>query len=156
MPYTYRDYPEVLAGIATQDFAPHTNGTKERSLCGDIIAIAKPHGDIGTKQATRWLWMNLEGLDTNEMEKLNLLNEVPFNAEPGQASVRYDKRRYCIPFNRLKKFYPSFDIAKAQDPNFVYQPFVLVYEDPPYTFLKKPTVFDVHGLVFDKATGRYL
>ena len=160
MPQTFREYPIRTVAICTQDFAPHTNGTKERSLCGDITVIKTPwgqdHGTIGSSEATQWLWFQLEGLDKNEMGYLSGVNRVPFDPADDGVHINYDKRRYCIPLERLKKLYPALDIAKAKDATVAYQPFVMTQGDPPYYFLKKPKVFDVQGLVFDKAIGRYL
>lgn len=151
-----RNYPRMLAVINTRDCVP--NPPNERKLCGDIIGCTplqrNDHGTMGTKQGTQYLMLHLEGLTRREMGWLALANTVPFN--PTGDSVRYDKQRYCIPFERLKKVYPAFDIDQAKDQTLVYQPFVLVQGDPPYFFLQRPHVFDVHGLVFDKVTGGYL
>ena len=158
MPFTYREYPRFSVTLSVEDCSPTPN---ERKQCGDIISChyidgtLTDHGDTGTAVPKLHILLHLEGLDRNEMDLLKAPNEVPFNPE-GKPLARYDKRRYCIPFERLKKVYPTFDIAKAKDPTLVYQPFVLIQGDPPYDFLQKHRSFDVHGLVFDKVEGRYL
>ena len=153
-----RNYQRLLCVLNTQDYGFEGGG--ERSLCGDIIGV-RPlipgiYGGLGTKQGAVNLILHLEGLDKNEMDQLHLGYDVPFDPENNEDFVSYDKRRYCIPFKRIKKLHPPFNINRAQDPDDVYQPFVTMDPDPFFEFLANPQLFRVEGLVFDKATGRYL
>lgn len=151
MPFTYRDYPVREVALAIQDRQPLASG-HERMQTGDIIAIRKPSRGVGKKEASQYLWLRIQGPDTNELDKLKgMLDETGTEDDPG---IEFDKRRYCIPLNRLPGF---VDTARVQDPTDIYQPFLPLDEDS-LLYLegsqRKP--FRVEGLVFDKLTGRFL
>ncbi len=137
---------------------PDLNGN-ERIQEGDIVAVRKPNISIGRKEANIYLWLRLEGLEENEMARLAdcLYEPNELNVESGvPTGNRYDKRRYCIPFDRLKEVYPAFNMEKARDPDVVYQPFLGIDENDLFYFLTEEPPFSVSGLVFDKQTGEYL
>ena len=144
MGQTTRDYRMWEAAIAVEDCAPHTNGTKERKLAGDIIALRRPGTAIGRLERSPYLWLRLGGMDENDMARLT------------DGLDGFDKRRYCIPLARLAAVVPGFSVARALDAADAYQPFLPSDAEPPYAFLASATVLDVHGLVFDKETRRYL
>ena len=156
MGYTNPNYPVMEIAINTENHAP--NGENERSLEGDIIAVRKPLDYIGTKEANTFLWLLVEGLEENEIARLNEIFYEPFSADGSfsdENKVKYDKRRFCIPLERLKQIVPTFDEIKARDRNLVYQPFLPVDEDTGY-FITKAKPLNVHGLIFDKQLGKYL
>jgi len=93
--------------------------------------------------------------------------------EEGDATVIHEKRRYCIPLDRLKVVAPWLDLARVRDVSQRYQPFIPI--DPEWPFHRFGTEardqhgfqrfpanvvarppLNVHGLVFDKATMRYI
>ena len=141
---TNRQYPVFEAALSCEDCAPHTNGIHERKLAGDIIGIRRPALGIGSAERSRYIWLRLEGLEENEMWLLTEL--IP----------EFDKRRFAIPFTRLRQAYPDFDISRAMNRDEIYQPFLNVDHNPPYYFLNEVPAFDVHGLVWDKVRGQFL
>jgi hypothetical protein len=145
MGLTNHKYPTVEIAICLTDHADHDN---ERAKIGDIIAVRKPLGQIGTKEMSRFLWLQIEGLEENEFVRLR-------ESVYGESSKLYDKRRYCIPLERLKKLFPSLDVNRCKDPDDKYQPFEPMEEDKGYTLTFEPPLA-VSGLVFDKETGEYL
>jgi len=147
MGQTNRKYPIMEAAISLEDAAPHSGG--ERKLAGDIIALRREGvGEIGKKERHGYLWLRLEGLEENDFTQLTESLE--------QGGERFDKRRYCIPLNRLERVVPGFSISRAMDPADPYQPFMPVDEDVPHSYLDRGPILSVEGLVFDKVTGRYL
>jgi len=154
-----RRYTRMRTALNTPEFTPLASGHR-RAVCGDIICCQPPNqidpvGSIGKAEAHTLLWLYLEGLEDQEMQLLASRDWEPY-LTGDEPTIKFDKRRYCIPFRRLKKMYPAFDINRAKDPSDPYQPFVFIPDDPPYYFQSRPIVFQVQGLVFDKATGRFL
>jgi len=168
MPEDHRDYSMREVAVLVHDY-PNTH-QNERAREGDIIEIRKPIGQIGRLEAAHILWLLIEGLDTGEMAKLK---ERFFEGPDTEASPVYEKRRFCIPFDRLKQVVPSIDVNRIRDRADKYQPFLPVDLDWPYYrfategynvhgwqylpagIIARPPL-DVHGLVFDKKATRYL
>lgn len=124
----------------------------ERMKEGDIIVLRPQATGIGSKETKIFLWLRLEGLFTRI--EFDPLKESIY--EPDEdTGVRYDKRRYCIPFARLQIVDPSFDINRARDSADLYQPY-LVTDAEDYTFVSTNPPFQVSGLVYDKAVGDYI
>lgn len=154
-------YPVREIALSLEDCAPHTDGTKERKLSGDIIVCRVPSQGIGREEAQRFLWLRLDGLEEGQFARLTdavsdpsgpSLSDLP----DGTPIVVFDKRRYCIPLDRLAQASPGFDVAQALDSTARYQPFLNVDEESPYLFLVDARPMDAHGLVFDKTTGAFL
>lgn len=157
---TYHKYPTMEVAILTVNRPDHDN---ERACPGDIIVIRRPHHVIGTKEGTEYIWLRFDGLEANGFWDLKggsgTYMDPQYDAPDAKSfETRYDKRRYCIPLERLKKFIPSFDIARAQDPEDFYQPFITVdFADSGfYKYLCNEAPLTVDGLVFDKDIGDYL
>lgn len=140
-------YPVCELALSLESCTPLAGG-HERKLAGDIIACRVPGSGIGTAEAHSYLWLRVEGLEENVCARLT------DRVEEGGAA--FDKRRYCIPLERLQAVVPTFDIARALDPLDLYQPFLVVDEDGPYTFLTMTPPLAAEGLIFDKVTGAYL
>lgn len=144
MGQTNPKYPVFEIAISCEHGGTHTNGTKERKCVGDIIAIRPPLGMIGGKEMGGYLWLHVEGLEENAM--WHLVDTVD----------GFDKRRYCIPLDRLTAIVPSFNSSRAKDLDDKYQPFLNVDEEPPFRHLNKARPYNVHGLVYDKQMSRFI
>ncbi len=160
MPQTFKDYGPMEVALLVKSYAPHTGGTKERALEGDIIAVRRLGRAIGTAEMSLYLWVQVEGWDFNDYAILT------------QPIDGFDKRRHCIPFARLKTVIPSLDLARVRDPTDKYQPCIPFDDDEDWmhhhghkqnervTGLRIPGVamrpLSIEGLVFDKTTGTYL
>jgi len=157
MPETFRDFAVVEVAILVTDHLSLPSG-HERAVEGDIIAIRKPRRVMGTKTRSRYLWLLLEGLDWNPMSILDRSNiePIPLDDIPNPDEIPYDKRRYCIPLDRLKVVAPFLDLARVRDVADKYQPFLNVDEDTGDHLPSSRTPFSVHGLVYDKAFQRFL
>lgn len=155
MGWTSRDYPVAEIALSLEYGGVLASG-HERKIVGDIIAIRKPSAGIGMAEMKRFLWLRVEGLEENEFGTLTMLESE--EGGPGEDLTSYDKRRYCIPLERLKALYPDFDINRALDSDDIYQPFLPVDEDGPALYLTSSVVapLSVEGLVFDKRTRTYL
>lgn len=144
-----REYPIMELCLNTRNMAQLASGN-ERSVEGDIVVIRRPHTHIGKLEGLRRIWLLVEGFSIREFEVLTQRLQ--------ENGVKYDKRRFCIPFARLKRMAPFFDIDKARDNTILYQPFMCIDEDGPYWYLhgscRKP--LEAHGLIFDRLTQRYL
>ena len=138
------NYPTMEIAICLVDFAPLVSG-HERGLVGDIIAVRKPHYGIGTKELDGFMWLRVEGLEEAEFSKLT------------NAISSHDKRRYCIPLEKLFELDPNFDIDLAKQSGSNYQPFLFVDDESDYSFiLEQYKPFNVFGLIYDKVTGDYI
>ena len=144
MGQTNPNYTVFEIAISCEYGGVHTNGLKERKTVGDIIAVRRPNTAIGRLEMSGYIWLRVEGLEENEMARL----KDPIDG--------HDKRRYCIPLDRLLAIAPAFNISRAKDLNDKYQPFLGVDEEPPYRFIYGHRPLNVHGLIFDKQTGRYI
>lgn len=134
--------------LSTVSYAPNESGW-ERKQAGDIVAVRRPNIGAGLRELREFLWLRVEGLEESDWGNLNIPN-IDWNAKK-----RYDKRRFNIPLQRLVQFDASFDIAKAQDVNIIYQPFLPVDEETGL-WLANPRPINVMGLIHDKQTGIYL
>lgn len=142
MGQTIRRYPILEVSVQTFSRRPVDPSGHERSLEGDIITARSPTAGIGRLEMHGHLWLHLEGCEENDR----------WLTEP---CVGYQKRRYQIPLPRLAELFPWFDLARARDIAEVYQPFLLVDEDTGlYVIRGRP--LDLHGIVFDTETRRYL
>lgn len=150
MSETFINYPIREIAISTENSAPLNSG-HERKLEGDIVAVRNVSNGIGSGETKKFIWLRVEGLEKLEMDVLiEPLTEEPFE-------TIYDKRRYCIPLERLQKFVPTFDINRAKDATDIYQPFLNIDEDN-FLYLEgtESKTLRIEGLVFDKVTGGYL
>jgi hypothetical protein len=189
MPYTYREYPVWELGISTYTNPTDSTSVFRIQAC-DIIEARYPHGGIGApgyiqtkmgledgrivdgpidplSQGTGVIWIHVYGWDRAWFEKLNTpfwSTALPDISDPiysGDA-VPYDKRRYCVPFERLKRVIPGFSVEMAIDFTQTYQPWAVVdmgNADNPYDagrFLAQGAPIYIDGLVYDKLTRRYI
>ena len=81
------------------------------------------------------------------------LNQPNYPGE--EPDLRYDKRRYAVPLERLAELDPTFDIDRAKDLNDVYQPYIPLDGDDG-TFLSEHSPFQAEGLIWDKELQDYL
>lgn len=153
MGHTNPNYPVMEIALSCEHGGTHSGGLKERKAVGDIIAIRKPGSAIGSAEMSRYLWLRIEGLEENQMYRLT---DPVYSNPADDSSAVFDKRRYCIPLDRLKAITPSLDIARATNLNDKYQPFLGVDEEPPFRFISDVRPVNVHGLIFDKVTGRFI
>jgi len=141
-------YPVMEIMVSTISYADLSSGS-ERKNAGDIVAVRKPNIGAGLRELKRFIWMRVEGLEENDWTNLKL-PVIDWNEKR-----KFDKRRFAIPLQRLVQFNASFDIAKAQDANIIYQPFIPVDEETGL-WLADPRPINVMGLIHDKETGIYL
>lgn len=115
MAQTYRDRSPYELALAVRTV--HDNGVHERVQEGDIVAARKPfgHGEVGRAERAPFLWLRVEG---------HQLGDVYLNQRLYVDEVRYDKRRYSIPFRRLQQQYPWLDLSRVRDMTDPYQPFM--------------------------------
>jgi len=157
MAQTHTEYPVMEVAVLVKSYAPHAN---ERSQQGDIVSVHRPHHALSRIESALTLRLLVEGLELH-----------PF----GDLVVGIDgadSRRYAIPIARLKQRVDWLDLARVLDASDAYQPFIPIDTDEdlhPHhghkqvelvTGLRIPGTakrpLTVHGLVFDKKTGRYL
>jgi len=146
------NYPVMEIAISLVSYAPLASG-HERVIEGDIVAVRKPDEGIGREEAMNFLWMRVEGLEESEFVKLTDY------VVDSTSNIVYDKRRYCIPLEKLVEADPEFDLELALEDEFMYQPFLFVdYEDRTFYFLLEDghLPFQVSGFVYDKVIGDYL
>ncbi len=125
---------------------------RERVKEGDIIYVRRVAGlGISPLMARTQLWLRIDGLDNSAMWQLGASIRT-------EEDVRYDKRRYSIPFSRLPG---SPDLSKIRNAALAYQPFMQIDGDnlsgghiPFLPIYHAP--YDVHGLVYDKQTTGFL
>ena len=121
------------------------NGTHERAKIGDIIAI-RLHNlhHCGNAEKGMFLWIPVDGLEDDEMSVF------------ADSVEGFEKRRYCVPLDRLKELVPTLEMAKVLDPSIKYQPFTLPDEEDFNRYLAPTAPLPIQGSVFDKAIGTYL
>lgn len=146
-----------LALLSCEDCAPHTGGLKWRKQAGDIISVSRyvSGGGMGKKTPGLVLSVLLEGGEENFMSRLN----IPLGDDLSDADLHtaiYDKRRYCIPFERLAQVVPGFNVVRARDCVDNYQPFRLIDQNDRRFCGADARPLSIYGLVFDKVFGRYL
>ncbi len=147
MPETYKEYVTWEIALAISNNRDLASGS-ERTQEGDIVNVRSPHEGTGGKVRSSILFVLLEGLDSTDMRRLK------HSLQETEDGTRFEKRRYCIPFDRLPAF---IDQDRARDPDDIYQPFQLIDEDVNF-FIETAALrpLRVEGLVFDKLTGKFL
>lgn len=145
------NYPVKEIAISLFSYAPLSSG-HERVIEGDIVAVRDPDIGVGRKEVEEFLWLRVEGLEESEFDRLTDY------VQDSTSDIVYDKRRYCIPLERLIEADPEFDINLATDDDRIYQPFLLVDYDTDYSFVLEDghLPFQVSGLIYDKTIGDYL
>ena len=126
----------------------------ERIKEGDI-GYVRPASGLGLSPigARTLLWLSVSGLDNNAMWQLG----VEIRSDEA-TDIRYDKRRYSIPFSRLPN---SPDLARIRDKTDAYQPYMPIDKDNlggghiPFLPGYNPPL-DVHGLIYDRLLARFL
>ncbi len=115
MAQTYRERFVWEVALLVRDYHDTAN---ERAKAGDVVAMRKPfgHGEVGTGERSLYLWLRLRA--NRQLDELNLTQTLE------EAGTRYEKRRYCIPFDRLAKVAPWLDVGRVEDPADPYQPFM--------------------------------
>ena len=157
MGQTVRQTKTYEVVLAVEDCSSLASG-HERKLCGDIIGFrpvdAPQAGMVGSAERNRYVWVLLELTD----EEAGIISQPVVGGvdQDGRVIEYFDKRRYCIPLERLEKIVPSFNPARAKDSGDIYQPFCLLDEDPPWQIMTRARPLGTEGLVFDKVTGGYL
>lgn len=150
MPETFREYPVREITLSVTDENPLASG-HERKMAGDIISCYKPGVGTGRKVVSTYLILRVEGFERSQFDRI---------CQPMEESAPdffFDKRRYCIPFERLKIYMPRLDLDRVRDPDDIYQPFVPLDEDTLlYIEGAEHPPISVVGLVFDKKTGMFL
>jgi len=129
MPYTYRDYPPYDIAVATYSNAREDGGLI-RYQAGDIVAAVRAIEGIGLADCCEYLWLRVQGWDSSLMDRL--MDEItdktqadPLYAdESGQKPIVYEKARFCIPLESMRRILPGFSVERATDTNDVYQPFM--------------------------------
>jgi len=148
MPFTFRNYRVRQIGLYVKSEAPLATG-HERIQEGDIGVVLNPNEGVAGIERAHYLWLRVQGRDDNDMDRLQDNNQPDID-----GNVFWDKRRYCIPFKRLKEVYPPLDISSVKDPVDMYQPFLGIDNDNGLFLITRPPL-TVFGLVFDKETRRY-
>jgi len=126
-----------------------SDASRERLREGDILCSKNPvYFDGGlTRGSRQFLWLLLSGLPRTQMDMLKMSNSpVP------EETLRYEKKRFSIPFSRLPAL---VDLARVRDPKDEYQPFMPIDFDTGRHLIKTPPL-DVHGLVYDKVQMKFL
>lgn len=162
-----RRYATLEVCISTYSRSELSKG--ERAQEGDIVARREPGNGIGTAEAHNFLWLRISGLEELGLWKLtDIFTDPPTRPEDRPVVGRryfalFDKRRFCIPLERLKIVAPWLDLNRVRDRSDPYQPFIPIDLDDDdvrlqHTFLvgaaHRP--LEIIGLVFDKVTGRYI
>ena len=140
--------PVYEMAISVCSYVPLSSG-HERCQEGDIVVLRPLTGCIGLKERSAFLWICVSGISDV------LAEEIHSSIIDPVTSQVYDKRRYCIPFARLKAVLPQLNLQRVRDHQDSYQPCVTVDEDTG-EFLGAASPVPVQGLIFDRQTMRYL
>jgi len=166
MPETFRSFPVAEVAIALRSKPDLIGGSRIQE--GDIVAVrmADNHASrgIGLKEDKLYLWIRIEGWDLNDFSRLTAKTKEPPDdfdqLEPpgGTEPTPYDKRRYCIPLERLKIVMPSLDMEKARDLGVAHQPGLPFDTDGPFNHLEGTEMrpLNIEGLIFDKTIGDFV
>jgi len=143
------NYPVMEIALSLVSYTPLESG-HERVIEGDIVAVRNPGTGVGRKEVEEFLWLRIEGLEDSEFDRLTQTVET--------TAGEFDKRRFCIPLEKLEELDPEFDIDLALEDDRIYQPFLLVDYETDYSFILEDghLPFEVNGLIYDKVTGEYL
>lgn len=148
MSLTNPNYPLMEIALSTVSY-PQSESGHERKLAGDIVACRRANIGAGLRELKRYIWMRVEGLEEDDWDALKM------PVIDWSIKQKYDKRRFCVPLERLSQFDASFDYNKAIDTDLIYQPFCPV-DETTGLWLYNPTPINVMGLIYDKETGIYL
>lgn len=159
MPETFDDRPVVEVALWVYDKRNGPNGEPSAKK-GDIIAVRRERGSFGrglaehgNPQRKLVLWVRMQGLDWNDWAAIKRpWTERDDLSNPG---VVLEKRRYCIPFDRLAKLRPDLSFDKIEDRSLEWQPDAVIDADTTMALHRGP-VLDPIGLIFDKKTMKYL
>ncbi len=161
MGQTNRKYPTRAVVVRVRNSRALSSG-HERGQEGDIIGFCKiGRPAIGLSEAHEFLWLHLDGLDDLRFDRLKDPLTDPLVTDSVDF-IQYDKRRYCVPFDRLKVVAPFIDLARVRDVDDDYQPFLNIDKDDDqplkyqHYILTTPRSLRIEGLVFDKALGKFL
>ncbi len=105
-----------------------------------------PYGYIGFREMYTRIWLRVTGWDISDYGKLTDLWD---------EGVDREKRRYCVPLERLQAIKPDLDVNRCLNLSDFYQPFLAVDEETGFILAESPPI-EISGLVLDKATGDYL
>ncbi len=140
MSYINPDYSTMEVMLSTVSY-PELDS--ERKLVGDIVEVRKPDIGAGLRELRRYLWLHMEGIEFDEWAIL-------------KTGIKgFEKRRFCIPLERLVQFNSAFDPVKAMDTTIIYQPFLPVDEETGL-WLYDPNPINLMGLIYDKETGIFI
>ena len=154
MPETYRAYPVFEVALAVASKSSLASG-HERVQEGDIVATRREYTGVGLKEAAEFLWLRLTGLDESVVARLT--DPSGIEEEEGLYVTFYDKRRYCIPLDRLAEVAPHLDLDSVRDTSQEYQPGLPLDEDD-YTYIPgaEQQPLEATGLIYDKDMMRFL
>lgn len=137
----------------------------ERAVEGDIVNVrlTPEYGGTGkgygSAETSRYLKVLMDGLELNELSRLKDVLTDPLDEFADGPAL--DKRRFCIPFHRLKQVAPWLDLNRVVDRDDPYQPFCPMDEEDGSSLhrhflgtMRRP--LNTHGLIYDKAKMRYL
>lgn len=130
-------------------------GTQNRIQSGDIVAMRRPQGMIGRKEATDFMWLRMKDLSTDQAETMaeGIAEDDPQATAP--LTLVYEKRRYGILLSELAARFPAFDTSAAMDRSRIYQPFVPI--DDHYRCVQNDIlVLSARGLIYDKLTDTFI
>ncbi len=103
---TVRLYPVVELSLLVRAHFPHAN---ERAVEGDIVNVrllrgAGGSGDgYGTGTTSRFINFLMQGLEWQQISRLTDPLTDPVDEEGLELTPGFDKRRFCVPFHRLKQ-----------------------------------------------------
>jgi len=120
---------------------------------GDIVVARRQLGGCGLKEGSRFLWMQLAGLEENDLLALNInLDTNNYEiSEERDPDLAFDKHRYKIPFDSIVAQFSTVDLNRVRDPNDIYQPFMEV-DIESFWFLDNQQIANAGDLVIDKLT----
>jgi hypothetical protein len=110
----------------------------------DVVVVRPPLGRLGRREAREFLWMR--GTIPDDLVR------TPHEGA-GESLIR--KGRFNISMATLQVIMPTFEPARARDPNDVYQPFLnlTLQAAGDYTFTAR-SVPALTSRIFDKQEGR--
>ena len=111
-----KDYSTLELGLSCVNLMPYNL----RLQAGDIVVCRPAFGYIGFKEAKQFFWLHIENTDTSQCSQYH---DIITQTWEGHEREPMDKRRYCIPFHRLEKVYPSINFNRLSDLDDPYQPF---------------------------------
>jgi len=122
MPETFKDFsPREICIALTGRVDDNFEHVKE----GDIVTVRKPLSYIGRNENNRHLWLLVDGRDSSFMDSLNRNLTEPLDPADATTEVQiFEKRRYCIPLDRLKVLALFIDLNRLRDRDDQYQPMI--------------------------------